>query len=46
MPFNWLDYLQLAQTLAANGDEASKRTAISLVGRTISSSILLMLVQK
>jgi hypothetical protein len=29
MPFTWIDYLQLAQTLAANGDEASKRTAIS-----------------
>ena len=29
MPFDWLEFLRLAQTLAANGDEASKRTAIS-----------------
>jgi uncharacterized protein (UPF0332 family) len=29
MPFNWVDYLQLAQTLASNADEASKRSAIS-----------------
>jgi hypothetical protein len=29
MPFDWMEYLTLAQTLAANGDEASKRTAIS-----------------
>ena len=29
MPFDWLEYLRLAQNLAANGDEASKRTAIS-----------------
>jgi len=29
MPFDWMEYLRLAQTLAANGDEASKRTAIS-----------------
>lgn len=29
MPFNWLDFLTLAQNLAANGDAASKRTAMS-----------------
>jgi|ERR1051326_3262893 hypothetical protein len=29
MPFDWLNYLSLAQNLAGNGDEASKRTAIS-----------------
>ena len=29
MPFDWMEYLSLAQRLAVNGDEASKRTAIS-----------------
>lgn len=29
MPFDWIDYLKLAQTLALKGDEASKRAAIS-----------------
>jgi len=29
MPFDWLEFLRLAKTLAVNGDEASKRTAIS-----------------
>src|SRR5215470_8914598 len=29
MPFDWLEFLRLAQNLAENGDEASKRTAIS-----------------
>jgi hypothetical protein len=29
MPFNWIDFLTLAQNLAANGDAASKRTAMS-----------------
>ena len=29
MPFDWLEYLRLAQALALKGDEASKRTAIS-----------------
>ncbi len=29
MPFDWLDFLTLAQELGARGDAASKRTAIS-----------------
>jgi uncharacterized protein (UPF0332 family) len=29
MAFDWFEFLQLAQTLATKGDEASKRTSIS-----------------